>query len=110
MSPILTVVGATGAQGSSVVNSALKEGIYKIRAITRNVNSEKAKALASQGAELVVADVNDEQSLIKAFEARTIPFIRNIYFHLTKMNRDQLQFMPSRISSSPSLPKALKLP
>ena len=67
MSLILTVVGATGAQGGSVVNSALKSGTYKVRAITRNVNSEKAKALAARGVEIVAADINDEKSLIRAF-------------------------------------------
>lgn len=70
MAPILTIIGATGAQGSSVVNSALQDGIYKVRAITRNVNSEKAKALAARGVELATADVNSEQSLTKAFEVR----------------------------------------
>jgi uncharacterized protein YbjT (DUF2867 family) len=78
MAPILTVIGATGAQGGSVVNQALKDGKYKVRAITRNVNSDKAKALASRGVEVVAADVNDEQSLTKAFEV-SIAIIRSIY-------------------------------
>jgi putative NADH-flavin reductase len=68
MASVLTVIGATGKQGSSVVNAALKNGTYKIRAVTRNLNSEKAKALATLGVELVTADVNDEHSLLKAFE------------------------------------------
>ncbi len=71
MSPILSVIGATGAQGSSVVNSALKDGTYKVRAITRKVDSDKAKALAAKGVEVVAADLNDEESLVKAFEVRT---------------------------------------
>jgi uncharacterized protein YbjT (DUF2867 family) len=78
MAPILTVIGATGAQGGSVVNQALKDGKYKVRAITRNVNSDKAKALASRGMEVVAADVNDEQSLTKAFEV-SIAIIRSIH-------------------------------
>ena len=76
MAPILTVIGATGRQGSSVVNAALEDGTYKVRAITRNVNSEKAKALASRGVELTTADVNSEQSLIKAFEVSRCSYIR----------------------------------
>jgi uncharacterized protein YbjT (DUF2867 family) len=78
MAPILTVIGATGAQGGSVLNQALKDGKYKVRAITRNVNSDKAKALASRGVEVVAADVNNEQSLTKAFEV-SIGIIRSIY-------------------------------
>jgi uncharacterized protein YbjT (DUF2867 family) len=68
MSPIITVIGATGVQGGSVVDAALKSETYKVRAITRKINSDKAKALAARGVELAIADLNDEESLIKAFE------------------------------------------
>ena len=68
MTPILTVVGATGVQGGSVVDAALKVGGYKVRAITRNADSEKAKALATRGVEVVTADLNDLASLVKAFQ------------------------------------------
>jgi saccharopine dehydrogenase-like NADP-dependent oxidoreductase len=108
MSQILTVMGATGAQGSSVVNHALKDGKYKIRAVTRNVNSEKAKALASRGVEVVAADINSEESLLKAFEVSVV-FLYVLHFPLLmKMNRDLLQFMLSQTSSNPSLLGALK--
>jgi hypothetical protein len=70
MSKILTVVGATGAQGGSVVASALKSGTYKVRGVTRNVESTSAKALTAQGVEMVTADTNDLESLVKAFEVR----------------------------------------
>jgi uncharacterized protein YbjT (DUF2867 family) len=67
---IIAVVGATGAQGGGLVRAILndKTGSFTARAITRNVNSEKAKALADAGAELVVADLDDVKSLKKAFE------------------------------------------
>ncbi|KAH8803674.1 hypothetical protein F5884DRAFT_712563 [Xylogone sp. PMI_703] len=80
MSSILTVVGATGAQGKSVAESALRNGTYKVRAITRNVHSSNAKHLASQGAELVVADLNDEESLAKAFAGSTAIFAVTNFF------------------------------
>lgn len=72
MSQIITVIGATGVQGGSVVDAALKSGIYKVRAITRNINSDKAKALAARGVELATADLSDEQSLIKAFHVSVL--------------------------------------
>jgi hypothetical protein len=77
MAPILTVIGATGAQGSSVVDHALKAGTYRVRAVTRNPNGEKAKALSAKGVEVVQADVNDEESLVKAFSVRfpSLPYI-----------------------------------
>jgi uncharacterized protein YbjT (DUF2867 family) len=70
MHKLLTVIGATGNQGLSVINAALKGGTYRVRGLTRNPASEKATALASRGVEIVKADINDEQSLIAAFEVR----------------------------------------
>ncbi|HEX9129517.1 MAG TPA: NmrA/HSCARG family protein [Gemmatimonadaceae bacterium] len=67
---IIAVVGATGAQGGGLVNAILrdKKGPFAVRAITRDPNSAKAKALADAGAEVVAADVDDEKSLAKAFK------------------------------------------
>jgi uncharacterized protein YbjT (DUF2867 family) len=89
MSSILTVVGATGAQGGSVIDSALKAGTYKVRAVTRNIDSEKAKALAARGVEVVAANLNDEQSLIRAFDVSNSLFNIN-YSVLTCCSRVQL--------------------
>jgi hypothetical protein len=80
MSQLLTVVGATGTQGTSLIDNALKDGTYKVRGLTRNINSEKAKALAARGVEVVRADINDEQSLIKAFEGSTAIFAITDFF------------------------------
>ncbi|KAI2919195.1 hypothetical protein CBS147320_8649 [Aspergillus niger] len=80
MSKLITVVGATGAQGGSVVASALKSGNYKVRGITRNVNSEAAKALTAQGVEMVSADANDEASLVKAFKGSYAIFAVTDFF------------------------------
>ena len=69
MSDILAVFGATGQQGSSVVNFVLNDAElskrYKIRAITRDINSEKAKQLQTN-VEVVQADVSDRASLENA--------------------------------------------
>jgi uncharacterized protein YbjT (DUF2867 family) len=66
---IIAVVGATGAQGSGLVRAILddRNGPFAVRALTRDVNSEKAKALAAAGAEVVAADVDDVESLKRAF-------------------------------------------
>jgi len=67
---IIAVVGATGAQGGGLVRAILSEpkGEYTARALTRDVNSDKARALASQGAEVVAADIDDVQSVKRAFK------------------------------------------
>ncbi|MGE5360305.1 MAG: NmrA/HSCARG family protein [Bacteroidales bacterium] len=66
---VIAVVGATGSQGGGLVRAILndKSGEFAARAITRDVNSEKAKALAAAGAEVVAADVDDVESLKRAF-------------------------------------------
>ncbi|MDT8324525.1 MAG: NmrA/HSCARG family protein [Bacteroidota bacterium] len=67
---IIAVVGATGSQGSGLVQSILRnaDSPFAVRAITRDPNSEKARALAAQGAEVVAANVEDRASLKAAFK------------------------------------------
>jgi uncharacterized protein YbjT (DUF2867 family) len=66
---IIAVIGATGAQGGGLVHAILndKSGQFAARALTRDVNSPKAKELARLGAEVVAVDVDDPASLKKAF-------------------------------------------
>ncbi len=67
---IIAVVGATGAQGGGVVRAILSDASsgFTARAITRNVNSDKARELAKLGADVVAADVDNLESLKKAFQ------------------------------------------
>jgi uncharacterized protein YbjT (DUF2867 family) len=67
---IITIFGATGAQGGSLSRAILgdKNREFAVRAVTRDINSDKAKELASLGAELVQADVDDPASVDKALE------------------------------------------
>jgi uncharacterized protein YbjT (DUF2867 family) len=67
---IIVVTGATGAQGGGLARAILADpaGGFAVRAITRDPNSDASKALAAQGAEIVVADVDDEASLVRALE------------------------------------------
>jgi uncharacterized protein YbjT (DUF2867 family) len=67
---IVAVVGATGAQGGGLVRAILNDpnGGFTARALTRDVNSEKAKELAKQGAEIVGVDVDNEESLKSPFQ------------------------------------------
>jgi uncharacterized protein YbjT (DUF2867 family) len=67
---IIAVLGATGAQGGGLVHAILADpnGGFAARAITRDPNSDKAKALAAAGAEVVGGDVDDADSLRRAFE------------------------------------------
>ena len=67
---IIAVLGATGAQGGGLIRAILndKSGEFTVRAITRNAGTDKAKALVNQGVEVVEADVDNTDSLKKAFK------------------------------------------
>jgi uncharacterized protein YbjT (DUF2867 family) len=66
---IIAVIGATGAQGGGLVRAITADpnSGFAARAITRDVDSPNAKKLAGLGAELFRADVDDPESLRKAF-------------------------------------------
>jgi uncharacterized protein YbjT (DUF2867 family) len=66
---IIAVVGATGAQGGGLARAILDdpEGGFRVRALTRKPDSEAAKELARLGAEVVQADLDDLESLKRAF-------------------------------------------
>ena len=66
---LIAVVGATGGQGGGLARAILSDtsGAFALRAITRNPESDKAKALAAKGAEVVQADLDDLASLTQAF-------------------------------------------
>jgi uncharacterized protein YbjT (DUF2867 family) len=67
---IIAVMGATGAQGGGLVRAILNDpnGGFAARAITRDINSDKAKELAALGAEVVAGDLDNPESINKAFE------------------------------------------
>jgi uncharacterized protein YbjT (DUF2867 family) len=70
MTKIIVVCGATGQLGGSVARRMIEEG-WTVRAVTRNKESDAAKALTEKGAELITANYDDVISLVKAFEVCT---------------------------------------
>ena len=67
---IIVVFGATGAQGGGVARAILNDSNseFTVRAVSRNIHSDKAIALAAMGAEVVSADLDDLASLEKSLE------------------------------------------
>ncbi|SDD68250.1 NmrA family NAD(P)-binding protein [Glycomyces harbinensis] len=61
----ILVTGATGRQGGAVAARLLADGV-PVRALTRDDSSAKARALAEAGAEVVVGDLDDRDSLDRA--------------------------------------------
>lgn len=60
---VISVVGGTGLQGGGVVDALLAAGIFDVRVATRTPSSEKAKALAARGVQVVQGDLLDPASL-----------------------------------------------
>ena len=67
---IITVFGATGAQGGGLVRAILadEKSEFAVRAVTRDTSSEKAKALAALGAEVVAADIDNTNTIREALK------------------------------------------
>ncbi len=61
------ITGGTGNQGGAVINCLLKDG-KQVRALCRNPQSPKAKALLSQGVEVVQGDLNHPDSYVEHLE------------------------------------------
>lgn len=60
---IIAVIGATGSQGKGVVNALIKEGSFKVRAITRNPDKYQGNV-----DEVIQGDLTNLESLTNAFK------------------------------------------
>ncbi|KAK0640814.1 NmrA-like family-domain-containing protein [Cercophora newfieldiana] len=81
---LITVFGATGAQGGSVVNTFLNDPKLKsdwaVRAVTRDATKDSAKKLKDAGAEVVAADMNDKATLVSAMQGAAAVFAVTNYW------------------------------
>jgi len=83
---VIAVVGATGTQGGGLCRAILADphGGFAVRAITRDPSKEQAKVLASQGADVVQANLDDVESLKKAFSgAYGVYCVTNFWEHFS---------------------------
>jgi uncharacterized protein YbjT (DUF2867 family) len=89
----IAVVGATGAQGGGLVRAILADppGGFSAKALTRDVTSEKALALAAAGAEVVAADVDDAESLRRAFDGAYGAFCVTFFWDHFSPEKEQAQ-------------------
>lgn len=74
---VITVLGATGRQGGSLVRAiaADPDSGFLARAVTRDKSSAKARELSDLGAQVVEADLDDEKSLRRAFDGAHGAFV-----------------------------------
>ncbi len=91
--PVITVLGATGAQGGGLVRALLcpARQRFAVRAVTRKPAAPAAQALAELGAEVVAGDLDDPHTLRRAFEgAHGVFAVTNFWEHLSP-ERERLQ-------------------
>ncbi|GME63580.1 putative family transcriptional regulator protein [Neofusicoccum parvum] len=88
MSKLITVFGATGNQGGSVIQAILADAAlskeFKIRGINRDVTKPAAQALKAKGVEMVTADMNDPASLLAAIKGSHTVFLVTNYWETGK--------------------------
>ncbi len=85
-SPVIAVVGATGAQGGGLVTALLADPQrrFSVRAITRKPDSDAGRALAARGAEVVAASSDDADSMTAAFKGAHGAFcLTNFWEHFS---------------------------
>ncbi|WP_316777814.1 NmrA/HSCARG family protein [Pedobacter antarcticus] len=75
--PLITIVGILGKQGSSVAYTLLQSGLYRVRGITRRLDSPEALGLTEQGVELVSLplDLGYKKDFVEAFRGSDGVFI-----------------------------------
>jgi len=84
--PLITVFGATGAQGGGLVRAVLARDRpdFRIRAATRQPHGERAQELAKLGAEVVAADLDDVESVEHAMrDAHGAYCVTNFWEHFS---------------------------
>ncbi|KAL2268428.1 hypothetical protein VTJ83DRAFT_3274 [Remersonia thermophila] len=84
MSKLLTVFGATGNQGSSVVKTILADPElskeFRIRGITRDASKPAARSLAEKGVEVKTADLNSKDSVAAVVQgSHTVFLVTNFW-------------------------------
>lgn len=84
----VAVVGGTGLQGGSVVDALLEQGEYAVRVLTRDPESEKAKALAARGVEVARGDLNAPDTLRSAFDGAHGAFVVTNFWDPGTGNRE----------------------
>lgn len=90
---IIAVVGSTGAQGGGLARAILadRSGGYAARALTRKPDSDAAKALAKQGAEVVRCDIDDAGSVRSAFRGAHGAYCVTNYWEHFSVDREIAQ-------------------
>lgn len=76
--PLIVVVGATGAQGSSVIKALVEsDKLYRIRGFTRNPGKPAGQSLTKEGVEVIALDpaIATQEEVQRLFSGATYVFV-----------------------------------
>jgi uncharacterized protein YbjT (DUF2867 family) len=90
---LITVFGATGAQGGGLARAILAEPAsgFAVRAVTRKPDGDAAKALARAGAEVSAADLDDAASVERAMNGAHGAYCLTNYWEHSKPEKELAQ-------------------
>jgi len=90
---IITVFGATGAQGGGLARAILADNNseFTVRIVTRDANSDKSKAFAQLGAEVVEGNIDDAGSIKQAIEGAYGAFFVTFFWEHFSVEKEQQQ-------------------
>ncbi|XP_078542758.1 nmrA-like family domain-containing protein 1 [Lissotriton helveticus] len=77
---VITVFGATGAQGGSVARALLQRPGFAVRAVTRDVTRPASLALRDLGATVVKGDLDNQKSIEEAMNGAHGTFLVTNFF------------------------------
>jgi uncharacterized protein YbjT (DUF2867 family) len=86
--PVIAVIGGSGKQGGGVVDALLASGKFLVRVISRNPQSDAAKALTKRGVEVVKGNLLDAASLRLPFEGAYGAFVVTNYWDSAQMHHE----------------------
>jgi uncharacterized protein YbjT (DUF2867 family) len=110
----IVVLGATGAQGKSVVKSLLNDGKYHVIAVTRDANSDKAQELSklsTDDSNLTIrsGDYTKPETLTEAFKGATGIFVVANYWEPTVYGKEDIiySYIADAVKATPTIKKAI---
>jgi len=70
----VTIAGGTGTVGYAIAEAFLNDGSYDVKILRRKPENEneKAKSLASKGAEIIYADYSQKDDIVKALKGTDV--------------------------------------
>jgi len=85
---LITVFGATGQQGSSVVRALVKDGHYSVRGVTRDASKPEAKKIADLGVEIVAGDVTKKEDINRVLKGAYGAFLITNFWDPSTMGKE----------------------